>query len=348
MPDAGVGPMLIVIGLWTFLRALFLEPAAVALENLGLRHQLLVRQRSVTRPRLSRWDRVLWVWLSRLWTDWRLNLIIVQPATVLAWHRQGFQLYWRWKSRPNPVGRPKLDAEIRDLIRRMAKENPTWGRRRIRAELAVLGDEVAELTVAKYMHRTSPRPSPTWRAFLTAYARDIVAIDFFVVPTLTFHRLFVFVVLRHHRRELLHVNVTDHPSTVWTARQVIEAFPKETGPTYLLRDRDSIYGEAFTRCLNTMGIRSVITAPRAPWQNPCAERVIGSIRRECLDHFLILNEAHLRRLLRAYLADDNPVRPHQALANDSPQPREVPAPSPGRITTIPHVGGLHHRYQRVA
>ena len=153
----------------------------------------------------------------------------MQPATVLAWHRQGFQLYWRWKSRPNPVGRPRLDAELRHLIRRMARENPTWGRRRIRAELALLGYEVAELTVAKYMHRTSPRPSPTWRAFLAAHARDIVAVDFFLVPTLTFRLLFVFVVLRHDRRELLHVNVTDHPTAVWTARQIIEAFPDEIG-----------------------------------------------------------------------------------------------------------------------
>ena len=340
--------MIFVIGLWTFLRVLLFGAAAVALENLALRHQLLVLQRSVTRPRLSRGNRVFRVWLSRLWAAWRASLVIVQPATVLAWHRRGFQRYWHRKSRGKPVGRPRLDPELRQLIRRMARENPTWGRRRIRAELALLGYEIAELTVAKYMHRTSPRPSPTWRAFLTAHARDIVAIDFFVVPTLTFRLLFVFVVLRHHRRELLHVNVTDHPSAVWTARQVIEAFPEETGPKYLLRDRDSIYGEAFTRCLNTMGIRQVITAPRAPWQNPVAERVIGSIRRECLDHFLILNEAHLRRLLRAYLAYYNPVRPHQALANNSPQPRQVHAPSPGRITTIPHVGGLHHRYQRIA
>jgi hypothetical protein len=239
--------MIFVIGLWTFLRAMLFGSAAVALENLALRHQLLVLQRSVRRPRLTRWDRVLWVWLSRVWARWRSGLVIVQPATVLAWHRKGFQLYWRWKSRPNPVGRPRLDAELRELIRRMARENPTWGRRRIRAELTLLGYEVAELTVAKYMHRTSPRPSPTWRVFLTAHARDLVAIDFFVVPTITFHLLFVFVILRHHRRELLHVNVTDHPSAVWTARQVIAAFPEETGPKYLLRDRDSIYGEAFTR-----------------------------------------------------------------------------------------------------
>ena len=172
----------------------------------------LVLQRSVARPRLSRWDRILWVWLSRVWAGWRPSLVIVQPATVLAWHRRGFRLYWRWRSRANPVGRPRLDPELRHLIRRMARENPTWGRRRIQAELALLGYDVAELTVAKYMHRTSPRPSPTWRAFLATHAREIVAVDFFLVPTLTFRLLFVFVVLRHDRRELLHVNVTDHPT----------------------------------------------------------------------------------------------------------------------------------------
>jgi putative transposase len=340
--------MVLVMGLGTFLRAVFSGSAAIALENMALRQQLLVLQRSAGRPRLAQGDRIFWVWLSRLGASWRSSLVIVQPATVLAWHRKGFWLYWRRKSRPNPVGRPRLAAELRELIRRMARENPTWGRRRIRAELALLGYEVAELTVAKYMLRRSPRPSPTWRAFLTAHAREIVAIDFFVVPTITFHLLFVFVVLRHHRRELLHVNVTDHPSAVWTARQVIEAFPEETGPKYLLRDRDSIYGEAFTRRVDHMGSRQVITAPRAPWQNPVAERVIGSIRRECLDHVIILSGAHLWRVLRAYLAYYNTTRPPQALDNNSPQPRVV-EPSPrGRIIAIPQVGGLHHRYTRVA
>ena len=170
--------MLVVIGLWTVLRALLFGSTAIALENLALRHQLAVLQGSVPRPRLSRWDRILWVWLSRVWANWRSSLVIVQPATVLAWHRRGFQLYWRWKSRPNPVGRPKLAPELRHLIRRMARENPTWGRRRIQAELALLGHEVAELTIAKYMRRTSPRPSPTWCTFLTAHARELVAIDF--------------------------------------------------------------------------------------------------------------------------------------------------------------------------
>jgi putative transposase len=340
--------MMLVMGFWTFVRALLFGSAAIALENLALRHQLLVLQRSVRRPRLARWDRVFWVWLSRVWVSWRSSLVIVQPATVLTWHRQGFRLYWRWKSRPNPVGRPTLAAEIRHLIRQMARENPTWGRRRIRAELALLGYGVAELTVAKYMRRASPRPSPTWRAFLSAHARDSVGVDFFLIPTLTFRLLFVFVVLRHERRELLQLNVTDHPTAVWTAQRIVEAFPDDTAPTYLLRDRDGVYGEPFARRVERLGIREVLTAPRAPWQNPFVERVIGSIRRECLDHFLILNEAHLRRLLRDYIGYYNTVRPHQSLDNNSPQPRVVEPPPCGRIVAIPQIGGLHHRYQRVA
>ncbi len=187
--------MIVAIALWTFLRALVSGSAAIALENLALRHQLAVLRRSVRRPRLLWRDRILWVWLSRVWASWRSSLVIVQPATILAWHRQGFQLYWRWKSKTNPVGRPRLDAAIRHLIRRLARENPTWGCRRIQAELALLGHEVAELTVAKYMHRTSPRPSPTWRVFLATHARDIVAVDFFLVPTLTYRLLCAFVIL---------------------------------------------------------------------------------------------------------------------------------------------------------
>ena len=335
--------MIFVIGLWTLLRAWLLGSTTIALENLALRHQLLVLQRSVVRPHLSRWDRILWVWLSRLWTDWRASLVIVQPATVLAWHRRGFQLYWRWRSRASSVGRPRLDPELRQLIRRMARENPTWGRRRIRAELALLGYCVAELTVARYMHRTSPRPSPTWRAFLTSHARDIVAVDFFLVPTLTFRLLFVFVVLRHDRRELLHLNVTEHPTASGPP-----ARSSRSSRTRPLRDWDAVYGECFTRCLANMGIREVIIAPKAPWQNPFVERVIGSIRRECLDHYLILNEAHLRRLLRGYIAYYNTARPHQSLDHNSPQPREVHPPELGRVVSIPQVGGLHHLYQRAA
>ena len=231
----------------------------------------------------------------------------------------------------------------------MACENLTWGRRRIQAELHLLGYDVAELTIAKYMRRRSPAPSPTWRAFLEAHLREIVAIDFFVVPSLTFRLLFAFIVLRHDRRELVHVNVTDHPTAAWAAQQIVDTFPNETVPRYLLRDRDAIYGHAFHRRVARMGMHQVLIAPHAPWQNPFAERVIGSIRRERLDHFIMLNERHLRRLLRAYLVYYyNTTRPHQAVGNNSPLPREVQPPAHGRIIAFPEVGGVDHRYQRAA
>jgi putative transposase len=339
--------MILVLGVWAFIRALLVNSAAVSLENVALRHQLAVLERSVGRPRLRRRDRLFWVVLSQLWAGWRASLVIVQPATVLAWHRQGFQLYWHLKSRRRSVGRPPLDLELRTLIRRMARENPTWGRRRIQAELRFLGYEVAELTVAKYMRRTSPRPSSTWRTFLDEHIGEIVAIDFFVVPTLTFHLLFG-LVLRHDRRELVHVNVTDHPTAAWAAHQLVESFPEETAPEYLLRDRDAIYGDAFERRVKALGMSEVLIAPRAPWQNPLAERVIGSIRRECLDHVIVINERHLRRLLRRYLAYYNATRPHQSLRNQSPYPREAQPRTAESIVAIPQVGGLHHRYQRAA
>lgn len=222
--------MILVLGVWTFLRALLGGCTAVTLENVALRHQLDVLRRATPRFRLRLRDRIFWVCLSRLWANWRASLVLVRPATVVAWHRQGFQLYWRWKSRHCSVGRPPLDLELRSLIRRMARENPTWGRRRIQAELRFLGYEVAELTVAKYMRRPSPRPSSAWCTFLEAHIRDIVAVDFFVVPTLTFRLLFGFLILRHNCRELGHVNVTDHPTAAWAAHQLVERFPDETAP----------------------------------------------------------------------------------------------------------------------
>ena len=195
------------------------------------------------------------------------------------------------------------------------------------------------------MRRPSPRPSSTWRTFLEAHIRDTVAVDFFVVPTLTFRLLFGFLILRHDRRELVHVNVTDHPTAAWAAHQLVESFPEETAPKYLLRDRDAIYGDVFVRRVKGLGI---LIAPRAPWQNPFAERVIGSIRGECLDLVIVINEQHLRRLLRRYLAYYNATRPHQSLDNHSPHPREVQTPAGGRIVAIPQVSGLHYRYQRAA
>jgi putative transposase len=340
--------MILVLGLWTFLRALLGRSTAVTLENVALRHQLVILQRSVPRPRLRRPDPIFWVCLSRLWANWRVSLVLVRPATVVAWQRQGFQLYWRLKSRPRLPGRPPIDLEIRRLIRRMARENPTWGRRRIQAELRFLGYEVAALTVTKYMRRASRCPSPTWRAFLAAHRHDIAAIDFFVVPTLTFRLLFALVILHHDRRELVHIGVTDQPIAAWAAQQIVHSFPDETGPAYLLRDRDAIFGADFQRRVERMGIRQVVIAPRAPWQNPFAERVIGSIRRECLDLVMVLNERHLRRLLRSYLVYYNVTPPHQSLDNNSPRRREVQSVGSGRIVAVPEVGGLHHRYQRAA
>jgi putative transposase len=329
------------------LRQLLQSRAALVAENLALRHQIVILQRSVKRPRLHRRDRIFWVWLSRLWQGWRSSLIVVQPETVIRWHRKGFRLYWRWKSRSR-CGRPKLDVEIRALIRRMSRDNPTWGRRRIRAELHLLGYEVAELTAAKYMVRGRKPPSQGWRVFLKNHSREITAIDFFTVVTLNFRILICFVVLRHHQRTVVHFNVTSHPTARWTAQQIVEAFPYQTAPRYLLRDRDGIYSAYFADRVRGMGIEEVLIAARSPWQNPFIERLIGSIRRECLDHTLVISEAHLRRLLREYFAYYHDSRPHQSLDGNAPRPREIEPPSQGRIIAEPQVGGLHHRYRRAA
>ncbi len=321
--------------------------ASLAAENLALRQQLAVLSRSVKRPRLRRRDRMFWASLSRLWTDWNTVLVIVKPETVIRWHRQGFRLYWRWKS-TKKNGRPKVELEIRELIHRMSRENPTWGAPRIRSELRLLGHDVAKSTVAKYMTKRKKPPSQGWRTFLTNHASQIAAIDFFVVPTVTFRLLFGFVVMRHERRQVVHFNVTEHPSAAWTAQQVIEALPFDEAPKYLLRDRDGIYGDEFVARVHGMGIEEILTAPRSPWQNPYLERLIGSIRRECLDHVIVLNEEHLRRILREYFAYYHADRPHMSLESNSPTERQVEPPETGRVVALPRVGGLHHRYVRAA
>jgi transposase InsO family protein len=328
-------------------RVFLLRRAALAAEILALRHQLGVLQRSVKRPRLRQRDRILWVWLSRIWTGWRTSLVIVKPDTVIKWHRDGFRLYWRWKSRKKP-GRPKIDPDIRQLIRRMAQENPTWGAPRIESELALLGHDVAESTVAKYMCRHRKPPSQTWRTFLENHVGDIAAIDFFVVPTVRFQLLYGFVVLRHDRRLVAHFNVTAHPTARWTGQQVIEAFPFDESPRFLIRDRDGIYGHDFRERLKHMGIEEVVIAYRSPWQSPYVERLIGSIRRECLDRVIVFNAAHLIRILTAYFEYYHESRAHLSLDRNAPVPRRVEHPSEGKVIAIPQVGGLHHRYTRAA
>jgi transposase InsO family protein len=251
------------------------------IEILALRHQLPVLQRRKKRVRLRAADRLLWVILSRLWKQWRSTLVIVKPETVIAWHRQGFKCYWRWKSRAGKSGRPCVSLETRELIRQMSKANPLWGAPRIHGELLKLGIEVSQATVAKYMSRQGKSPSQSWRTFLKNHVQQIVATDFLVVRTVSFRLLFVFVVVAHHRRHAIHFNVTAHPTAEWTARQIAEAFPWDSAPGYLLRDRDCIYGAAFQQRVAEMGILEVLTAPRSPWQNAYAERFIGSLRREC-------------------------------------------------------------------
>ncbi len=330
-----------------FFRAFVLPCTALAAENLALRQQIIVLQRSVKRPRLRRRDRVFWVWLSRLWAGWRSCLMIIKPEAVIGWHRQSFRLYWRWKSRKRS-GRPKTGAEIRELIRRMARENPTWGAPRIQSELALLGHTVADSTVAKYMERGRKPPSQTWRTFLENHVGDIVAIDFLVVATVSFRLLYCFVVLRHDRRQVVHFNVTPYPTARWTAQQIVEAFPFDEAPRFLIRDRDGIYGQDFRERIKHLGIEEIVIAYRSPWQNPHVERLIGSIRRECLDHVIVLNEAHLRRILAGYFEYYHESRTHLSLDRNAPIPREVEPPSHGRVIAIPQVGGLHHRYTRAA
>lgn len=329
-------------------RTMFLPRSSLAAENLALRHQVAVLQRSVKRPRLRQRDRILWVWLSRLWRNWRSCLVIVQPETVIRWHRQGFKLYWRWKSKPRRVGRPKIEREIRDLIRQMSRDNPTWGVPRIRDELALLGVDVSEATIRKYrVHRTTP-PSQTWRSFLKNHVKDIAAIDFFTVHTVSFRVIYCFIVLRHDRRKLVHFNVTAHPTAAWTAQQLVEAFPFDEAPKYLIRDRNCIYGHVFKDRLKHMGIMEVVTAPRSPWQNPFVERIIGSIRRDSLDHIIVFGERHLIRILTEYVGYYHTARPHQSLDHNAPVPRPVEPPEQGRVVADPILGGLHHRYRRAA
>ncbi len=337
----------IVSAIVVFVRALIWPRASIAAENMALRQQLGVLRRSVKRPRLRRRDPILWVWLSRLWSHWRSVLVIVQPDTVIGWHRQGFRLYWCWRSRKK-VGRPPIDGEIRQLIRRMAMENPTWGAPRIHSELCLLGHTIAQSTVATYMPRRRKPPSQNWRTFLDNHVRDIVAIDFFVVPTVHFRLLYCFIVLRHERRRVVHFNVTPYPTARWTAQQIVEAFPYDEAPRFLLRDRDGIYGRDFQRRIDRMSIEEVVIAYRSPWQNPFVERLIGSIRRECLDHMIVFNEAHLIRILTDYFSYYHEAQTHLSLDRNAPRPRKIEPPEQGKVVAIPQVGGLHHRYTRAA
>ena len=315
---------------------------------MALRHQLAVIERTSPRPNLRPADRLLWVILSRILPNWREVLDIVKPDTVIGWHRKGFRLFWTWKSQRRKGGRPAIPREVRDLIRCMSRENPLWGAPRIHGELLKLGIDVSQATVSKYMANFPRPPSQSWRTFLRNHMHCLASMDFFVLPTATFRLLFVFVVLHHERRRIVHFDVTAHPTAIWIKQQITEAFPWDTAPSYLVRDRDSVYGKIVSARIGALGIEEVVTAPRSPWQNPFVERVIGSIRRECLDHVIVLNENHLRKILVSYLDYYHRYRTHLSLDKDTPNGRLVHAAETGKIVALPQVGGLHHRYERLA
>jgi transposase InsO family protein len=329
------------------LRSCARSRAVLQLEVLALRHQLQVLQR--TRPRrvrLEKADRWLWMWLFRIWTGWRPALVIVEPETVVAWHRRGFGMFWTSKSRRH-TGRPTVAGEVRVLIRTMSQTNPRWGAPRIHGELLKLGIDVSQATVAKYMTRRRRPPSQTWRTFLTTHVGQLMAADFFLVPTATGRLLFVLVILAHARRRIVHVAVTAHPTAAWTSQQLREALPWDHAPRYVIHDRDHAFA-GWADTTKAMDIEEVLTAPHSPWQNAYVERFIGSVRRECLDHVIVFSATGLRRLMNLYSAYYEQSRTHLSLNKDAPIPRRIAAPSDGRIVAIPQVGGLHHRYERQA
>jgi len=330
--------------------ATFRSRANLVAENLALRQQLAVLRRGGAQPRLRPIDRAFWVTLSRVWSRWADSLAIVRPATVIAWHRRGFARFWARKSRP--VGRPRIAPELASLIQRMTRDNPLWSRRRIANELAKLGHEISKDTVAKYMPRPAGRPrrppSQTWKAFVRNHLPGAIAIDFLTVPTVTFGIVYVFFVLSLERRRLLRINVTAHPTPAWTAQQIVEALGSGDNVVRLIRDRDGIYARAFNEKIDQLGVEQLRIAPRSPWQNGFAERWVGTLRRELLDHIIVLGERHVLHLVRQHVAYYNDDRPHLSLTGDTPAGRVVEPPCGGTVIALPRVGGLHHRYSRAA
>ncbi len=330
------------------LRDLLRPRRDLLLENLALRQQILVLQRANPKPPLNNADRAFWVLLCRWWAGWRRPLRLVKPETVIGWHRLGWRLWWRRKSRPKDVGRPRVPWEVIELIRRISRENPTWGAPRIHGELMMLGHYVSEATVARYMVKRRGRPTQNWKTFLQNHLPETAAIDFLTVPTVTFRTLYVFVVLSLDRRRIVHFNVTTHPTAEWTALQLYQAFPFDTAPRFLVRDRDGIYGGAVSTALAAMGIEEKVISARSPWQNGYCERVVGTLKRECLDHMIVFGERHARRLIRDYLEYYHGTRTHLGLDKDAPDGRAVEPPERGPVLRRPMVGGLHSRYYRDA
>jgi len=331
-----------------YLRDLLRPNRDLLLENMALRQQIIVLRRTHPKPPFSTWERVFWVVLSKVWSGWRRPLTLVKPETVITWHRMGWRLFWRRKCRNKEVGRPRIPYEVIALIKRMSRENPTWGAPRIHSELEKLGYWVCETTVGRYMLKRRGRPTQNWKTFIRNHLDEMVAIDFLTVPTITFRTLYVFVLLSLDRRRMIHFNVTDHPNAEWTALQLIQAFPFDAAPKYLIRGRDGIYGEMVVKAIESMGIEEKVISARSPWQNGYCERVVGTLNRECLNHMIILNERHCFRVIKSYLEYYHRDRTHIGLGKDTPDGRPVEPPSLGPVKRRPMVGGLHSRYYRDA
>ncbi len=326
----------------------FRGPAYLAIENAALRQQLAVFKQKRRRPPLSSGDRVFWILLRRVWPSWRNALVFVQPDTVVRWHRRGFRLFWAWKSRRRSPGRPRVDLEVRQLIRRMANDNG-WGAPRIHGELHKLGFDVSERTVSRYMPRRTGKPDQVdrWKAFLRNHRESIAAMEFFSVPTITFNVLYVLVVIDHARRRIIHFNVTRTPGSTWIAQQLRDAFPFDQGPSYLIYDHDAKFSAAIDRLVESFGAKPTRTPVRSLWQNGLCGRWIGAVRRELLDRVVPFGERHLRGLLRSYIEYLHEDRTHLGLGKDCPLPRPIES-RPGddaKVVALPRVGGLHHRYR---
>ncbi len=336
----------VILPIIKFIFSFFQSQLSMKMEIAALRHQLLVYQREKIKPEIKATDRILWSWISKIWSGWKNALFFVKPAIIIAWRRKNFKEHWVKLCRNGKPGRPLVHPEIVCLISDMSKANPFWGSPRIRDELNKIGIDLAKSTIEKYMVKHRKPSSPTWRTFLDNHVGDLVSIDFFVVPTIRNTVLFVFLVLAYDRRRVIHFNVTQYPTAVWTAQQIVVAFPWDTAPRYLLRDKDSIYGHAFQNRVKNMGMKEVKIAPRSPWQSPYVERLIGSIRHECLDYVIVLNERHLKRVLTSYFDYYHRYRTHLSLDSDCPESRPVQGKEMGKVIAFPEVGGFHHHYER--
>jgi putative transposase len=324
--------------------------SSLLLENLVLRQQLAVLKRRHPRPRIGLFDKLFWVLTRRFWAGWKEALVIVSPETVVRWHRAGFALYWRAISKVHGViGRKRIPKEVRDLIFRMVAENPTWGAPRIHGELLMLGFQVSERTISRWMKRAprGPEPAERWLAFLKNHREAIAAMDLFTVPTVTFRMLYCFFILSRDRRRIVHFNVTRHPTSGWVLQQLREAFPYGSAPRFLIFDRDGKYGAEVPAAVRSLKMRPVRTSFESPWQNGIAERWIESCRHDLLDHIIALNESHLKRLLSDYVSYYHEDRTHLALNKGTPFGR-VRSTRTGSVMAFPRLGGLQHRYERAA